>query len=222
MDGNKHPQPAVVSFTRVPVPCARSMKRDRAHMDLFIKKCWVKLIYVNGGRRFRIPWDLAFHYFFSFHLPWHFDIIASFKSTISSGEPKTHNGAWHLWRSTSCSIEEKWGGVMKRGGRETKGSNTEIWFFSSRARQAIFKCGGWNVTGGIKNNYRLNFGQRETAGLIRGFAIDSIEPRWVFHELTGLLSSNSFCRPAAGRENPSCGGTELWSEGIYERKTQRK
>lgn len=150
---NKHPLPDVVSFTRVPVPCARSMKRDRAHMDLSIKKYWVKLIYVNGGRRFRIPWDLAFHYFFppsSFHLPWHFDIIASFKSTISSAEPKTHNGAWHLWRSTSCSIEEKWGGVMKRGGNKTKGRDAEIWFFSSRGRQAVFKYGGWNVTGGKK------------------------------------------------------------------------
>lgn len=151
---NKHPLPSVVSFTRVPVPCARSMKRDRARMDLSIKKYWVKLIYVNGGRRFRIPWDLAFHYFFppsSFHHPWHFDIIASFKSTISSGEPKTHNGAWHLWRSTSCSIEEKWGGVMKRGGKKKQREGTLKFDFSAvRAGRRYLSAADEMLQGGKK------------------------------------------------------------------------
>lgn len=61
---------------------------------------------------------------------------------------------------------------MKRGGEKKQREGTLKFDFSAvRAGRRYLSAADEMLQGG-KNNCWLNFGQRETAGLIRGFAID--------------------------------------------------
>lgn len=53
---------------------------------------------------------------------------------IGSGEAKTHNGAWHLWRSTSCGMLEGGGGdQLKKADEDEMFRNlqADVWAYET-------------------------------------------------------------------------------------------